>query len=76
MSIDLSQSQDTLLVYKLGHEVRSLTLDQEQALFIQGIEKNENLLQAIEALQGSISADTLSSTLSLVFDARLLKLAD
>ncbi len=76
VSIDLNQSQDTLLVYKLGHEVRSLTLDQEQALFIQGIVKNENLLQAIDALQGSISADTLSSTLSLVFDARLLKLAD
>ncbi len=76
VSIDLSQSQDTLLVYKLGHEVRCLTLDQEQALFIQGIEKNENLLQAIDALQGSISADTLSSTLSLVFDARLLNLAD
>jgi len=76
VSIDLSQSQDSLLVYKLDHEVSSLKLAPEQALFIQGIEENENLLQAIEALQGSISADTLSSTLSLVFDARLLKLAD
>jgi len=75
VSIDLNQSQDNLLIYKLGHEVQCLELDEEQTLFIQGLEKNENLLQAIEGLQGSISADTLSTTLSLVFETRLLKLA-
>jgi len=74
VSIDLAQSQDNLLVYKLGHEVRCLALEEEQVVFIQGLKKNENLLQAIEGLQGSISPDTLSTTLSLVFEARLLKL--
>jgi uncharacterized protein (UPF0276 family) len=74
VSIDLQQSQDQLLVYKLGHEVQSFVLDTEQAVFIESLEKNQNLLQAIEGLQGSISADTLSATLSLIFEVRLLKL--
>ena len=75
VSIDLNQSQDNLLVYKLGHEVQCLVLEPEQATFIQGLKENQNLLQAIEDLQGSISPDTLSSTLSLVFENRLLKFA-
>ena len=75
VAIDLNQSQDNLLVYKMGHEVQCLALEAEQAVFIQGLEKNQNLLQAIEGLQGSISADTLSTTLSLVFESRLLKLS-
>ncbi|MFT6408327.1 MAG: hypothetical protein ACJAQ6_001745 [Arenicella sp.] len=75
VSIDLQQSQDQLLVYKLGHQVQSLVLGAEQALFIKGLEESQNLLQAIEGLQGSISADTLSTTLSLMFEIRLLKLS-
>jgi len=74
VAIDLNQSQDNLLIYKIGHEVRCLQLNAEQALLMQELEKNKNLLQSIESLQGSISADTLSTTLSLVFDTRLLKL--
>ena len=76
VSIDLAQSQDILLVYKLGHVVSCLQLEQEQASFIQEIEKSENLLQAIEALQGSILADSLSTALSLVFEVRLLSLSE
>jgi len=73
VSIDLNQSQDNVLIYKLGHQVHSLEIGREKAIFIQELEKNGNLLQAIEALQGSISADSLSSTLSLVFETKLLK---
>lgn len=73
VSIDLNQSQDDLLIYKLGHEVQCLLLESEQAVFIQELGKNKNLLQAIEGLQGSISPGTLSATLSLVFENKLLK---
>ena len=75
VSVNLQQSKDQLLVYKLGHEVQCLVLDTEQTLFISRLEENQNLLQAIEGLQGSISADALSTTLSLVFETRLLKLS-
>ncbi len=75
VSIDLNQSQDNLLIYKLGHDVQCRRLDREEVVFIQKLEENENLLQAIECLQGSISPDTLSATLSLAFEARLLKLS-
>ncbi|MBL4671988.1 MAG: DUF692 family protein [Arenicella sp.] len=73
VSIDLNQSRDNLLVYKLGHEVQCLALDDQQAEFLSALEQNQNLLQAIEGLQGSIAEDTLSQILSLVFETRLLK---
>lgn len=73
--IDLSKSQDKLLIYKLDNQVNSLLLDDEQADFIEQLQKSENLLQAIEVLQGSISATSLSSALALVFNCRLLTLA-
>jgi uncharacterized protein (UPF0276 family) len=75
VSIDLQQSQDSLLIYKRDHQVQCLAIDAEQTSFLQALQRNQNLLQAIEGLQGSISADALSTTLSLVFESRLLKLS-
>lgn len=73
VSIDLNQSRDNLLIYKLGHEVQCLEVDAEQAEFLIALDENQNLLQAIESLHGSIGEDTLSKTLSLVFETQLLK---
>lgn len=70
--IDLHQSQDNLLVYKMQHEVRTQTLDADQARFVGTLQKSKNLLQAIEALQGSIAPEGLSSSLTMVFDCKLL----
>ena len=75
VSIDLSQSQDNVLVYKMGHQVKSKLLKAEQVVFMRKLEENENLLQAIEGLEGSISPDILSETLTLMFETRLLKLS-
>jgi uncharacterized protein (UPF0276 family) len=73
VSIDLNQSHDNLLIYKLGYEVQCMVIEAEQAAFLNALDENRNLLQAIEGLQGSIAEDTLSKTLSLVFEAQLLK---
>lgn len=72
VSISLSQSQDKLLVYKFDHEVQTVQLSAEQLHLLQSIEKNKNLLKAIEALQGSVSAEAMSSTLALVLDKQML----
>lgn len=74
VSIDLGQSQDRILVYKLNHKVNTLILDDGQFALLTAIEKKSDLLQAIEYVQGSILADTLSVTLSFVFETQLLKL--
>lgn len=73
VSIDLSQSQDSLLVYKSGYDVETKALESEELVFLLKLEKVDNLLQAIESLQGSISPNTLSQTLALTFEAKLLK---
>lgn len=75
VGVNINQSQDDILVYKNAHVVESLLISSEQMAFMQEIQKKRNLLQAIDALQGSIDADTLSATLSLVFEAKLIKLA-
>jgi uncharacterized protein (UPF0276 family) len=74
VGIDLGQSRDQILVCKNGFVVEAQLITCEQMKFMQEISKNENLLQAIEVLQGSIEPDTLSATLSLIFDAKLIKL--
>lgn len=74
VSIDLNQSRDNLLVYKLRHAVQCLQIDAEQAEFFNALAENQNLLQAIESLHGSIGEGTLSKTLSLIFETQLLKL--
>jgi len=73
VAINLNQSQDSLLVYKTGHDVVTRVLDDQETAFLKEIQKSENLLQAIEALQGSILPETLSATLGLMFEARLLR---
>jgi hypothetical protein len=50
-----------------------MVIEAEQAAFLNALDENRNLLQAIEGLQGSIAEDTLSKTLSLVFETQLLK---
>jgi uncharacterized protein (UPF0276 family) len=73
VSIDLNQSRDNLLVYKLGHKVQCQAIDEKQAEFLNALDENQNLLQAIEGLQGSIAEEVLSKTLSLVFETQVLK---
>ena len=75
VSIDLNGGGDTVLIYKLGHAVHHQQLSKDQALFFDEIKKTQNILQAIESLSGSIEPEALSSTLSLMFEARLLKAA-
>lgn len=72
VNIDLSESQDRLLIYKSGYEVKTEVLNEEQYAVFDSIKNNNNLLQSIEALQGSISAETMSSTLALVLEHRML----
>lgn len=75
VNIDLSQSQDELLVFKVANSVSTKVLNSEQASFISALKSCANLLQAIETLQGSISEEALSSSLSLVFECKLLALS-
>lgn len=75
VNIDLSQSQDELLVCKVANTVITKVLNSEQASFISALKSCANLLQAIESLQGSISEEALSSALSLVFECKLLVLS-
>lgn len=75
VAIDLGQSQDKLLVYKTHHQVQTLLLTVEQLSLLESIKNNKNLLQAIEDLQGSIAADTMSSTLAMVLEHRMLATA-
>lgn len=70
--IDLNQSQDCLLVYRSGFDVVSAVINDEQFTFLENVQKKQNLLQAIEDLQGSLSADTMSSTLALMLDNGML----
>ena len=72
VSIRLEQSQDDILVHKSAYEVTSQTLSPESFDFVQKINECENLLQAIEALQGSMSPESLSNALTLAFDLQLL----
>ena len=72
VAIELTQSQDQLLIYKCNHSVETLVLQPEQALLFTAIKENQNLLQAIESLAGSISPESLSATLSLIFEQRIL----
>jgi len=72
VSIDLGLSQDKLLVYKIQHQVHTKKLNADQAEFVGGLLRSENLLQLIDELQGSISAEALSQSLAMVFDCRLL----
>ena len=73
VSISLDQSSDTLLVYKLGYEVHTQILADALYLLLSEVQKANNLLQAIDALSGSIESQDLSACLGFVFENQLLK---
>ncbi|MEM7360899.1 MAG: DUF692 family multinuclear iron-containing protein [Pseudomonadota bacterium] len=72
VAIDLGQSQDSLLVYKQQFEVKTRVLSEEEAHFLENLQNSDTLLQGIEALQGSLSAESLSAALAMVFELGLL----
>jgi len=76
VSIDLSDSQDTLIVYKKDFEVQTKVLDQNELVFLKTIDESDNLLQAIEAVGGSIEPEAVSLVLSFVFENNLLMRRD
>ena len=73
VSIDLNGGGDTVLIYKQGHIVHHRQLSEDEVIFLNEIKKTENLLQVIEGLSGSIEQEALSTTLSFMFEAKLLK---
>ena len=72
VAIELNQSQDSLLVYKQQHLVVSRLLNEDEATFFDVVSKSENILQSIEHLHGSISAESLSTNLALMLELKLL----
>jgi len=72
VAIDLGQSSDSILVYKEHHAVKSRLLSEEEDIFMTALHNSENILQAIEALGGSLSPEVLSANLALTFELRLL----
>ena len=73
VSIDLNSGAQTTLVYKQDHKVKYLVLTKPYLQFLEQVKKSGNLLQAIEGLAGSIEPETLSSILSFIFEAKILK---
>jgi uncharacterized protein (UPF0276 family) len=72
VGIDLNQSQDSLIVYKQEHAVVSRLLNEDEAMFMDVVSESENILQSIEQLQGSITEQSLSNILALLFELKLL----
>ncbi|GHA13062.1 hypothetical protein GCM10008090_23460 [Arenicella chitinivorans] len=72
VSIHLGQSQDTVLVYKCRGQVVDRCLEDHETLFFKQLKKSTHLLQAIEALHGSIEEHTLATVLGFCFDQDLL----
>ena len=73
VAISLDQSRDQLLVFKLGSGIQTVVMSDELAMMIEEIEKNNNLMQAITVLSGSIEPSDLSAVLTFVLENRLLK---
>ncbi len=76
VSIHLDQSQDNLLVNKRGFKVNLASLNNAQVALIGKIKEFGNLLQAIEALGGSIEANELSAAMGFIFENQLLVISD
>lgn len=72
VAIELNQSQDSLIVYKQEHSVVSRLLNEDEAIFMDVLSKSENILQSIEQLHGSITEQSLSNNLALLFELKLL----
>ncbi len=73
VSIDLAQGGDCLLVHKTEAAVETLMPDVAVAQLLASVRDNGNLLQAIEALAGSIDPNELSAALSFLFTHKLLQ---
>lgn len=72
VSIDLGQSQDSLLVYKFQQQPQTRILSSADTLLLNNLRLSENILQAIEALGGSVSAEQLAASLAMVIELQLL----
>ncbi|MFT5609809.1 MAG: hypothetical protein ACI9WC_002335 [Arenicella sp.] len=72
VAIELNQSQDSLIVYKQEHAVVSRLLNEDEAIFVDVLANSENILQSIERIQGSMSAESLATNLGLMFELKLL----
>ncbi len=73
VAISLDQSRDALLVCKLGHEVQTHVLNDSLRVLLLEVQNSKNLLQAIEALSGSIKPQELTACLGFLFEKQLLK---
>jgi len=73
IGVDLNQSADLILVCRPAYQVISLVISEDQLVFLKQLQKSENLLQAIEALEGSLLPESLSNALSFVFEYSLLR---
>jgi hypothetical protein len=72
VSIHLDQSQDAVLIYKVKGQVVSRCLADEELLFFKQLKKSTHLLQAIEAVHGSIDEQALAAVLGFCFEQALL----
>ena len=74
VSISLEESQDDLMVFKQDVSVQTVVLSQALTITLEQIEKDQNLLQAITKLSGSMNIDPneLSGCLSFILENRLL----
>ena len=76
VDIGLTDSQDAILVYKRDYEVITKVLTADEALFLNTVTESDNLLQAIESVDGSIKPETTSAILSFIFENNLLMKQD
>ena len=72
VEIDLNNSQDKILVYRQNYRVVSKLLDADEALFLDVLADSENLLKAIESVDGSIKPEIISTILSFIFENNFL----
>ena len=64
------------MVYKRDYEVITKVLTADEALFLNTVTESDNLLQAIESVDGSIKPETTSAILSFIFENNLLMKQD
>jgi hypothetical protein len=76
VSIDVAQSQDSILIYKDQHKVEMRLLTTEENLFLNTLASETNLLNTIERLHTQIEEQRLVELISLVFKLKLLKRAN
>ncbi|GAA6137872.1 hypothetical protein NBRC116583_16190 [Arenicella sp. 4NH20-0111] len=72
VEVTLDQSSDTILIFKRDSVVQAEIISDELANTLAQIRKSENLMQAIDALAGSIDSNDVSANLGFVFENTLL----